>query len=412
MIYFVLASALIFIPTSLTFVDMSIPKLAYLSVLGVVCAWRLRETPLLLPWGTFLGAVALSGIVVPNLGSYLSRFSQDVLGAVFFWYGFQAAPWTDRKVAALAIAALAIAAVLMVWRSASDNVNIVNLGGIWALAIPLGIYGGYFGYSVFAKTACAAGVGWGIWSLFVMKRRMDLFALVLGLGVGTLMTTRRRWLLVPALTLLAAFSMVIWERGITHSSDPRLEIWRNAAQVILDNPFLGVGRGNLLTALYPYSTYGGSLYYGFNGQIKGIVAFLHNDYLELWVEAGPVALVAYLFLLGLILRRLPKTPWEMALYASLITVVVRGLFHSVMFSPAEAAWFWIFAGIYWRLKHDENKQIDVLWLDGDVRYIQFSPLGRRDFLHPKAARFSLPTLSLGLPLSVQCRGSPSDKQKL
>src|SRR3990167_10927906 len=105
MIYLILTSAMVFIPTTSTFINMSIPRLAYLSVLGTVCAWRLRETPLLAAWGAYLGLIALSGIVAPNLGNYASRLSQDVLGAIFFWYGFQLSPWTNRRVETLIVVA-------------------------------------------------------------------------------------------------------------------------------------------------------------------------------------------------------------------------------------------------------------------------------------------------------------------
>src|SRR3990167_7057641 len=87
MIYLVLLSALVFIPTISTFADvLRIPQLAYLSILAAICAAGIRETPLLKPWVFYLGAVAVSGLVAPNLGMFVSRFSLDTVGAVLFWY--------------------------------------------------------------------------------------------------------------------------------------------------------------------------------------------------------------------------------------------------------------------------------------------------------------------------------------
>ena len=410
MIYLILGSAMVFIPTTSTFVDMSIAPRAYLAVLGFVCLWRLRETPLLATWGTYLGVVALSGILAPNLGSYASRLSLDVLGAVFFWYGFQVAPWTDRKVDTLIVVALAIA-VLASFMPAAHVAE--DISGFITFALPLGIYGMFLGRGI--KVICAAGVGWSVMSLSSLGRRADIFALTMaGLSLSFL---RLRWALLAAGTVLLVGALglfyVVQTRGVDMTE--RIKFYRYGAELVKQHPVLGVGRGNLPIALYPYATYGGDPAHGFNPQYKDIVAFLHNDYLDLWAEAGPLALIAYLILLGTILRRSPRTPWEAAVYASLITVVIRGLFHSVMLSPVESAWFWLFAGIYWRLKyHESQKGFSHFFIgsSGDLYEFDGVTSRRRDSVRQEAPDLGFHALPLGLPLSVQRRGGASDSWKL
>lgn len=317
MIYLVVFSALVFIPTTSTFVDaFRLPQLVYLSVLGVICAWQIRETPLLKPWLFYLGTVALSGLMAPNFGMFLSRFSLDLVGVVLFWYFAKVRNLDTRKIGWVACGTAA--GVLLLYSSGWVR-EVERPAGVIAMAAPL-MPGGWI-VGLFA-------LGW-------LRRRAAWLALLMaftGVQLGRLAC------------LSAALGVLLGYFYLAPHSDlaGRIETWEVGLRVAGENPILGVGRGNLPIPLYSHSP---SLP---EHKTRWIFGFTDNDYLDLLVEAGPGALVAYLVLLGMILRHRPKTVQQRAIYASLLTVLIRGMSHSVMISPAEVAWFWSLAGLYWR----------------------------------------------------------------
>ena len=350
MVYFVLLSALVFIPTTSTFVDaLRVPPLAYLSILAAVCMVDIRETPLLKPWVFYLGAVAVSGLAAPNFGMFVSRFSLDTVGAILFWYFAGGRYWpNERKVGwfAVAVASVAVGLYWFGWLREVERVS-----GIVVMACLL------------VPGVSIAGLA----VLGMLRRRVDFAAL---LTVVTSLKYGRQAFLAACLGMSVG---ALWSSG---DLSGRLVTWGAGLSLVPSHP-IGVGRGNLPIFLYPFAPYLYPLH-----RIKMIWSFLDNDYLDLLVEAGPVALVSYVWLLVSIFRQIPRTAWQSALYASMLTFVLRGLFHSVMISPAELAWFWALAGIYWRVRHVEN---DLLTPSRHLRYIKPVPLEGRGCVSPQAA---------------------------
>ncbi len=323
MIYLVLLSALVFIPTTSTFVDaLRVPQLAYLSILAAVCVVGIRDIPLLKPWLFYLGSIAVSGLVAPNPGMFVSRFSLDMVGAVLFWYfaGVQAPTPNVKRIGWFAVA-VATAAVGLYWFGWLREVE--RVAGIVVMACLL-----------------VPGV-WvsGLCALLLLKRRVD-FAFLLAVVTGVKYS--RQAFLAACLGLSVG---ALWLPVGDLSG--RLVTWAAGLSLVSSHP-IGVGRGNLSIALYPLAVYLYPIH-----RLKFALAFLDNDYLDLLVEAGPVALVSYVWLLWSIFRDRPRTAWQSALYAAMLTFTLRGLFHSVTLFPAESAWFWSLAGIYWRVRHDQ-----------------------------------------------------------
>ena len=323
MIYFILASVILSLSTTSTFVDRSyLLQLAYLSVLGALCAWRIKQTPLVTYWLFYLVAVAFSGLVAPNTAMFVERFSLDILGAVFFWsaYGTGLSGWQPVVIA--------------------------------GLVFGQGIYRGYW-----------------------LGRRADLIAIATAVCV-MLPRRYRTLLLVLVVGTLWQFTLHPWGSQLSE----RLDYWSLTPLL-----WIGVGRGNLPIALYPLAVYGGGAYHAGSPEWKDILSFLHSDYLDLLAEAGPGALMAYMGLLAGVLWCWPRTVTERLLYAAIVTYVVRGLFHSIMLSPSEWAWLWTVAGIYWRLKDDLYQ--DLPTLSGGLRVIQPQPLGRGGFVYAPPTSF-------------------------
>lgn len=341
MIYFVLISALVFVPTAFTFVDaVRLPQQAYSSLMAAICCWQVKKTELLGPWLFYLGVVALSSLVAFNSGMFLSRFSLDLLGAVFFWRFAQAPNLDTRRVGWFACTVAVVVVGLYSYGWLRGEVE--RIAGIVAMAAPL-VPGGWI--------AGMLVLGW-------LRRRTAFAALAIAVAGAHF---RRVVVLGVVLLMLGGF----WYTSSDMAG--RIKTWGIGLQIAQGSPVLGVGRGNLPISLYPYSP---SLPY----HEKQIRAFLDNDYLDLLAEAGPVALLAYVYLLVAILRENPKTSKQRSLYASLLTMLIRGVFHSAMISPAGVAWFWALAGVYWR---ERNVETDLLISARPLRYVEFGPPGCR-----------------------------------
>ncbi len=111
------------------------------------------------------------------------------------------------------------------------------------------------------------------------------FLLLLWVVRGYVPVQRSRVLLLLALLALL-FSNLLWQGGVlerlgtlTHpaSADPgRLQIWSQAWRMLQDAPWYGMGIGTFWLAWPPYRhpADGSSGY------------FAHNDYLQIWIEAG------------------------------------------------------------------------------------------------------------------------------
>lgn len=173
-------------------------------------------------------------------------------------------------------------------------------------------------------------------SVFLTAGRGAMLSLALAVVVLVALSARHvPWRAVAALVALLAAAFLssqvshgeLAERAATLVEDPgRLTIWRAAWEMLGDAPWLGIGLGLFYLAYPPYRPAAdGSA--GF---------FAHNDYLQLWIEAGLPGLLLLLGVLAAVLWTFvrawrsadlsPAARLEMAgLFCGLLTVATHSL---------------------------------------------------------------------------------------
>ena len=159
-----------------------------------------------------------------------------------------------------------------------------------------------------------------ITEIFVLRTRGVWLGTFAGAGVALLAFFQQRknikliynfpfkWLgigMAIALALLIGlFATKGFRENISDRSnlDRRIVYWQNSMEMISDHPILGVGAGNWRINFPKYglsnNQESGSAFRLDQNVYQGITHIQrpHNDYLWIWTEAGPVALIAYLAL--------------------------------------------------------------------------------------------------------------------
>lgn len=161
------------------------------------------------------------------------------------------------------------------------------------------------------------------------------FSLLLGLVYKTL---RWRSIIVPVLIIVIAFLMaqLLWDGNLSARieslGDPasagsdRFTIWRGAWDMLMASPWWGIGLGTFWQA-YP----------AFRLPEDGSGGFyVHNDYLQLWIEAGlPALLLLIALMISLtwyVVRELKKQPDTgnrillVSLYCAILSVSMHSFF--------------------------------------------------------------------------------------
>lgn len=197
------------------------------------------------------------------------------------------------------------------WRPAVNWVALLLVGGLMVTCLLLtGSRGGLgaFGVGLLVTVFCLArrgpGRGWGA------------LALALGLLVGMVVVAQRTGLL-----RLGASSL-----------EARVDYWRGAVAIVKQHPWLGTGPGTFGSAYLPYKT----------GTTED-ARLVHNDYLQMWSDAGLVAFLAFVGMGALAVRDAVALAWQrrgdpaaMALCAALTGWAVHILVDFDSFSPGVA----------------------------------------------------------------------------
>jgi O-antigen ligase len=219
------------------------------------------------------------------------------------------------------------------------NPNI--LAGYLMLMLPIGGLAATVGRRArVAWPALAITVGFGYLAvIFTYSRAAVLLSIaLLGLGVGLSMATRRRYLILVGLAAAVAVSFLFSTCGSDATAGfGRGQEWRMTLEVIRDNPIYGVGLGRIGTVLH-------------HRNALSTARHAHNLFLNWWAEAGTGALIAWLWLAILLIRRAYKgaRAGDRAAVWGLMAMV--GFFgYSLVDHPANidrvALAFWIVAGI-------------------------------------------------------------------
>lgn len=222
------------------------------------------------------------------------------------------------------------------------GVNANFTGGLAAVLLPLALAQALWTKEPLTRFASlGGGLILGV-TLLVTQSRGAWLGVALALGVMTLLSFRRAWLLlfilIPALVIALNFFGVerfldfVAGGGTIESGAGRLEIWERALYMLQDFPFTGVGIGTfgkVASILYPFFTIAPDTQ----------VPHAHNVYLQAGVDhgiPGMVAIIGFLTALcvtGLIsIRRAQDTPWRglaIGLFGALVVYLAHGMFDAI-----------------------------------------------------------------------------------
>ncbi len=178
-------------------------------------------------------------------------------------------------------------------------------------------------------------------------------------GAGLLLTVicfvrrspgRGTWALIAVVIFLVAIGWVARSTGLLRLSgsslEARVDYWRGAVAIVKDHPWLGTGPGTFGSAYLKYKT----------GQTED-ARLVHNDYLEMWSDAGVVAVLAFAGLAVLavggavrLARQRRGDPAAMALCVALTSWSVHILADFDSFTPGVVWPVFILLGILQGLK--------------------------------------------------------------
>ncbi len=154
------------------------------------------------------------------------------------------------------------------------------------------------------KWLAGAAAVLGTLALVFTLSRGAWIAFALSTGLIVVMAGRRGWLsfkrlmllFVVAILVASLMNVVILPRVLGSdegAASTRLPLMEVAFHIIRDHPFFGVGANNvaIVTPRYFTPEYGEAWVYA-----------VHNTYLRIWAEIGPIGLLVYLWFLALTLR--------------------------------------------------------------------------------------------------------------
>src|SRR4051794_13897258 len=224
-----------------------------------------------------------------------------------------------------------------------SNPNV--LGGYLLLLLPVGAMAWAYVARVRGTPphpppiALALGCGFGFLALVFTFSRAAILSSLVAIAVGILVSDLRyrRWLLLVVAVAGAAIAVLAGGCGSDATATyGRAEEWQETMNVIRDNPVWGVGLGRLgavLQAQDPQSS----------------ARHAHNLFLTWWAEAGTGALIAWVWLYGLLLWRSLRAALRGSGAARTALVALVGFLGiSMLDHPANtdrvALAFWIVAG--------------------------------------------------------------------
>ena len=195
--------------------------------------------------------------------------------------------------------------------------------------------------------------GAGLVGLVLTASRGGWLGVVVGIGVLGLGLWRRGYLsrrAVVAVGTVILLTVGVFQGAIVErltgddggSAYSRLPLMRVATGVIADHPLTGVGANNFVLVMKSYAT-------GYATWLHPV----HNKYLLVWAETGPVGLFCFLLCLATIFRRgwqtwrvqdLVVSPLALAFTAALVGNMLQMALDSFASRPQVQMW-WLVAGL-------------------------------------------------------------------
>lgn len=145
-------------------------------------------------------------------------------------------------------------------------------------------------------------------------------------------------------------------------ANPRIFLWQLGSKIIRDHPIGGLGVGQFGNSYlnYFFDAAEDPEFAALNARaerLKGAIAtYAHNDYLQFWMEGGFFTLLAFLFIVTLVIYRLFKR-WSIGkdrleracnigIGIALITILTDAFFSFPLQLPANGLLFWALLGLY------------------------------------------------------------------
>lgn len=159
-----------------------------------------------------------------------------------------------------------------------------------------------------------------------------------GWSLGRIVT---RWCVAMAGALALAYPWL----PVNASLSIRAHTWAAGFGMARDFPVFGVGRGQSTLIWPPYAI----------AYIGPSISAIHNDFLQIWYEAGPIALALFLAVLGMTARRawarIGAGDYEATVIAAMMGPCLSHLmFNFVLEMPEQAVIFWALLGVTWNLQ--------------------------------------------------------------
>lgn len=138
---------------------------------------------------------------------------------------------------------------------------------------------------------------------------------------------------INILFVLILVGVIIVRNEIVQSFLVRIEYIAEAMKLIVQHPVNGTGAGTFL----------------YQGAAQ--TRFVHNSYLQAWVELGVIGFISLSTLLGRVFRLHPgKSILEKSLYFGLIAFLIDNITNFTLLKSTTAIYFWVILGCYISLK--------------------------------------------------------------
>lgn len=365
---FVLAFPLVFYPG--IFDLFSLPKTLFLSFLTIFLIIGLLYSSInrriALPQVGYLGlmlfAFLLSYKNVVNPWQYYFQVSLDLMGMFLFWYVCNKIKREEiPKVLAFFVTVcvlLSLSAVVTYlvpgWNTVKGGRgglmgNTSFTGAIIGMALPAALY--LIGYERTKNPFLFLGASLiFMLHIILLDSRTTLIGVWIMAVIWAMLAVSRRLKrsMIESAFVIGVFvfcTFLLFQPYVSASMrlEGRFRFWQQAGQMVLDYPVFGVGRGNF-SMVFP---------------VYGIIDFqphlflrdLHNDFYQLLIEAGPLALLGFaLFLLSLV-KRVERVALQdslsLSLFLSITAMVVHMLFNFPLEIAELAMPFWLFCGFLW-----------------------------------------------------------------
>lgn len=257
---------------------------------------------------------------------------------------------------------------------------IVKRAWLWALLlaacfmmtchlIVMGSRGGWLGVLIAASVIGGASL---VRRYHIRRRALDtvLIGGLCALLCWPILTNVASSLPVSEKQTLSGLTRTYWQLVSKRSTDAlqlrddstrqRVLLWEDTFRLIVDRPILGVGTGNfafnIQKYLSPQSIELKSRMEAKSGS-EHMIFRAHNDYLEVWAEAGLLGIAVFLVLLAQILKsvaglliayvRGQEEPLVIGLGAAVLATLAHAVFSSNFQNPASAIVFWVVVGFVW-----------------------------------------------------------------